>query len=75
MWSAANLLDVSVKITTVYRKWDFQMYINVLIESLIVLMFITKTYQYNFDPLKPHVFTVKLRFTGVYIIFLISAQI
>ena len=31
-----------------------------------------KTYLYNFDPLKPHL--VKLGFTGVEIIFLISAQ-
>ena len=29
---------------------------------------------YNFDPLKPHFYKVKLGFTGVYIIFLISAQ-
>ena len=35
---------------------------------------ITKTYLYNFDPLKPHFYKVKLGFTGVYIIFLISAQ-
>ena len=35
---------------------------------------ITKTYLYNFDPLKPHFNIVKLGFTGVYIIFLISAQ-
>ena len=35
---------------------------------------ITKTYLYNFDPLKPHFYIVKLRLTGVYIIFLISAQ-
>ena len=37
---------------------------------------ITKTYMYlyNFDPLKPHVYVVKLGFTGVYVIFLISAQ-
>ena len=35
---------------------------------------ITKTYLYNFDPLKPHFYTVKLGFTRVYIIFLISAQ-
>ena len=37
---------------------------------------ITKTYLhvYNFGPLKPHFYIVKLRFTGVYIIFLISAQ-
>ena len=36
--------------------------------------FIPKTYLYNFDPLKPHFYIVKLGFTGVYIIFLISAQ-
>ena len=31
---------------------------------------ITKTYLYNFYPLKPHFHIVKLGFTGVYIIFL-----
>ena len=36
---------------------------------------ITKTYLYNFDPLKSHFYIVKLGFTGVYIIFLISAKI
>ena len=35
---------------------------------------ITKTCLYNFDPHKPHFYIVKLGFTGVYIIFLISAQ-
>ena len=35
---------------------------------------ITKTYLYNFDPFQPHFYVVKLGFTGVYIIFLISAQ-
>ena len=35
---------------------------------------IKKTYLYNFNPLKPHFYIVKQRFTGVYIIFLISAQ-
>ena len=34
---------------------------------------ITKTYLYNFDPLKPHFYIIKLGFTRVYI-FLISAQ-
>ena len=34
---------------------------------------ITKTYLYNFDPLKPHFYIVKVGFTGVYIIWLISA--
>ena len=32
---------------------------------------ITKTRLYNFDPLKPHFYIVKLGFTGVHIIFLI----
>ena len=35
---------------------------------------ITKTCLYNIDPLKPHFYIVKLGFTGVYIIFLISVQ-
>ena len=35
---------------------------------------ITKTYLYNFDPLKPHFYIVKLGFTGVYIIVLISGD-
>ena len=47
-----------------------------LIEILQAIRYhiITKTYLYNFDPLKPHFYIVKLVFTGVYIIFLISAQ-
>ena len=35
---------------------------------------ITKTCLYNFDPLKPHFYIVKLGFIGVCIIFLIYAQ-
>ena len=35
---------------------------------------IAKTSLYNVDPLKPQFYIVKLGFTGVYIIFLISAQ-
>ena len=35
---------------------------------------ITKTHLYNFDPLKPHFYIVKLGFAGVQVIFLISAQ-
>ena len=35
---------------------------------------ITKTCLYDFEPLKPNFYIVKLGFTGVYIIFLISAQ-
>ena len=39
-----------------------------------VIYNITKTYLYNSDPLKPHFYIVKLGFTGVNIILLISAQ-
>ena len=35
---------------------------------------ITKTCLYNVYPLKPHFYIVKVGFTGVYIIFLVSAQ-
>ena len=35
---------------------------------------IKKTYLYNFDTLIPHIYIVKLGFTRVYIVFLISAQ-
>ena len=35
---------------------------------------ITKTCLYKVDPLKPHLYIVKLGFTGVYIIFHISAH-
>ena len=39
-----------------------------------IFLDIMKTRLYNFDPFKPHFYVVKLGFTGVYIIFLISAQ-
>ena len=38
------------------------------------LNLIPKTCLYNFDPLKPHFYIVKLGFTGVYIIFFIFVQ-
>ena len=43
-------------------------------DCYVHVFIITKTNLYNFDPLKPHFYIVKLGFTGVYIIFLISAQ-
>ena len=45
-----------------------------LIRITLTRLLITKTYLYDFDPLKPHFYIVKLGFTGVYIIFVISAQ-
>ena len=55
---------------------DFFPFLNygLIIVELRGSVRITKTYLYNFDPLKPHFHIVKLGFTGVYIIFLISAQ-
>ena len=47
---------------------------NFRILSATTLHIITKTRQYHFDPLKPHFYIVKLGFTGVDIIFLISDQ-
>ena len=48
---------------------------NVLLKTAVLsARFITKTHLYNFDPLKPHFYKVKLGFRGVYIIFIISAQ-
>ena len=41
---------------------------------MLVRALITKTRLYNFDPVKPHFYIVKLEFTGIYIIILISAQ-
>ena len=38
-------------------------------EQLTNLINITKTCLYNFDPLKPHFYMVKLGFTGLYINF------
>ena len=65
-----------------YFPWTAQRYYNqilvlALTKSLSTLrthVDITKTCPYNFDPLKPHFYIVNLGFTGVYIIFLISAQ-
>ena len=40
----------------------------------LVVSAIMKTCLYNFDPLKPHFYIVKLGFAGVYIIFVISVK-
>ena len=45
-----------------------------LYQMLTAKVHITKTCLYNFDPLKLHFYTSKIGFTGVNIIFLISAQ-
>ena len=60
----------------VYHDFSLPHYRNGLFSSKAALFafgfdFITKTRLYNFDPLKPHFYIVKLGLTGVYIIFLI----
>ena len=47
---------------------------TVPLRFVIAFFLITKTCLYNVDPLKPHFYIVKLGFTGVYIIFLISSK-
>ena len=68
---------VKHEIITKYHTQKF--YKNILqvvgYQVVFLEMFITKTYLYKFDPLKPHFYIVKLGFTWVCIIFLISAQI
>ena len=56
------------------RKNKFQHCCFLLHKILQPSVGIRKTCLYNFDPLKPHFYIVKLGFTGVYIIFLISDQ-
>ena len=51
-----------------------KMHVRFISQSRADVLHIRKTYLYNFDPLKPHFYIVKLGFTGVYIIFFISAQ-
>ena len=62
-----------------HRTWDpthCRSILNVYKDTIIIYtnQYIPKTYLYNFDPLKPHFYILKLGFTGVYIIFLITAQ-
>ena len=54
--------------------WEGLEFVIVALPGLFSYLFITKTCLYNFDPLKPHFYVVKLGFTGVNIIFLISVQ-
>ena len=49
---------------------DLDNYLKTMVNGPVI----RKTYLYNFHPLKAHFYIVKLGFTGVYIIFLISAQ-
>ena len=75
-YQPADLLTESVNATKCMNgerrpAWYFGHMQDVL--NLRILHIITiSTRLYNFDPLKPHFYIVKLGFTGGYIIFLIS---
>ena len=68
LWTTYLTYQINRTATYVYVE------IHKMPRGLKYLCRITKTSLYNFDPLKPHFYIVKLGFTGVYIIFLISAQ-
>ena len=60
------------KVVFLVKKW--RQTLQVYPFTLIVTSSITKTRLYNFDPLKPHFYIVKLGFAGVYIIFLFAKK-
>ena len=60
-----------------HRDYTLSDKITVVVQSIKlskVLIIITITCLYNFDPIKPHFYIVKLGYTGVYIISLIFAE-
>ena len=65
---------------TIYRSSETRLSPTVCVSVTVPSRFlwcsfsIMKTHLYNFHPLKPYFYVLKLGFTGVYIIFLISAQ-
>ena len=61
-------------VPTIYVLWRHKKN-NIYPDTAFISSYIiTKTCLYNIDPLKPHFYTVKLGFTGVYTIIHISAQ-
>ena len=59
---------------SVYSVCTFISHITTNVTKHSLILSITKIYLYSFDSLKPHFYTVKLEFTGVYINFLISGK-
>ena len=72
--SPFNNLSKMIPLSTHMECFDAKVSFGLLTLSGAVYVYIKKTCLYNVDPLKPHVYIVKLGFTGVYIIFHISAQ-
>ena len=72
LWN--SLQKICVYLCVNYGKWIHYRGNGHNCQNALPPLCITKTCLYNFDPLKPHFYIVKLGFTGVYIIFLISSQ-
>ena len=72
LWPGNNLHEILKPIFLERKEKYHQLSSDELAQRVVKV--ITKTCLYNFDPLKPHFYIVKPGFTGVYIIFLISAQ-
>ena len=60
--------------STPVENKELELRVVALVKHSKFVIMIQQTHLYNFDPHKPHLYIVKLGFTGVYIIFLISAQ-
>ena len=68
----AKSLDAENNCAALSRVWAHLskvQFSHVAAQIMKFRIVITKTYLYNFDPLKPYFYIVKLGFTGVYIIF------
>ena len=68
-----NYITTPVAIPSTYYMFRL-IWFHFNIPTLDTTLNITKSCLYNFDPLKSHFYIVKVGFTGVYIIFFISAQ-
>ena len=73
VWQLApkNCTNLNIRLIIIHIPVFIKYYGKTLGYTLHVIM---KTRLYNFDPLKPHFYIEKLGFTGVYVIFVISAQ-
>ena len=72
--TCAHQLNPKYRIVLHYENSPIQVCRTFHLQKTENFQIITKTCLYNFDPFKPHFYIVKLGFTRVYIIFLISAQ-
>ena len=74
MWTAQTRSDSKLYMSSATGEGVSEAHVDIAALIRLRTHSITKTCLYNFDPLEPHFYIVKLGFTGVYIIFLISAQ-